>query len=218
MSLKVQGADKYSPEKLTEFEKNVETQLASSTFNLDANLALLRLYQFHPSLIKVPVIVKILLKAITQLPGAEYKACIHLVHERLQAEEDIARVMEMAAALESGRLNDFWNKASSSRDLIAAVPGFYEAVRSFSVHLLSISFRKVSRKVLAESVALEGITLEQMIQARVLSSGWSLVSSPGGDLIVLPRSEHNQIVVKRTQDVITFDQIAPVLAAVTVGY
>lgn len=29
-------------------------------------------------------------------------------------------MMEMAAALESGRLNDFWNKASSSRDLIAA--------------------------------------------------------------------------------------------------
>lgn len=62
----------------------MSAQLASSTFNLDANLALLRLYQFHPSLIKVPVIVKVLLKAITQLPGAEYKACIHLVHERLQ--------------------------------------------------------------------------------------------------------------------------------------
>ena len=50
------------------------------------------------------------------------------------------------------------------------------------------------------------------------SSGWSVQPSPTGDLVALPKTEHNQLVVKRTQEIIRLEQVAPVLRAVTVGF
>lgn len=50
------------------------------------------------------------------------------------------------------------------------------------------------------------------------ASGWSTQSSPTGELVVLPKNQHNQVVVKRTQEVIRLEQVAPVLRAVTVGF
>ena len=50
------------------------------------------------------------------------------------------------------------------------------------------------------------------------ASGWSVLSSPSGELVALPKNEHNQMVVIRTQEVIRLDQVAPVLRSVTVGF
>lgn len=57
---------------------------APSTYNLDTNLALLRLYQFQPHSVKPVVLAKVLLKTLMQLPSHDYKICVHLVPERLQ--------------------------------------------------------------------------------------------------------------------------------------
>jgi translation initiation factor 3 subunit K len=45
-----------------------------------------------------------------------------------------------------------------------------------------------------------------------------VLSSPTGELVALPKNEHNQMVVKRTQEVIRLEQVAPVLRSVTVGF
>jgi len=48
------------------------------------NLAVLRLYQLQPSSAKKELIAKILLKALMQLPYADYKICVQVLPERLQ--------------------------------------------------------------------------------------------------------------------------------------
>lgn len=53
-------------------------------FSLDASLAVLRLYALQPSIARPDTVAKILLKALTQLPSADYKTCIYLVPERMQ--------------------------------------------------------------------------------------------------------------------------------------
>jgi translation initiation factor 3 subunit K len=50
------------------------------------------------------------------------------------------------------------------------------------------------------------------------SPGWSIQTCPSGDLVCLPKNELNQMVVKRTQEVIRLEQVAPVLRSVTVGF
>ncbi len=47
----------------------LSVQVANRTFNLDANVTLLRFYQFMPASVKPQVIAKILIKAIMQLPS-----------------------------------------------------------------------------------------------------------------------------------------------------
>ena len=59
-------------------------QVATKTFNLDNNLALLRFYQFSPVSVKPQVVAKVLIKAMMQLPNQDFKSCITLVPERLQ--------------------------------------------------------------------------------------------------------------------------------------
>lgn len=49
-------------------------QVANRTFSLDANVTLLRFYQFMPASVKPQVIAKILIKAIMQLPSQVGKA------------------------------------------------------------------------------------------------------------------------------------------------
>ena len=43
-----------------------------------------------------------------------------------------------------------------------------------------------------------------------------MASAPTGDLVLLPKTDHNQQTQKRTQELIKFDQIASVLSRVTV--
>ena len=46
----------------------LEEYCAGSSYDLDANLATLKLYQFHPEALKVPIVAKIFVKALMHLP------------------------------------------------------------------------------------------------------------------------------------------------------
>ena len=59
-------------------------QATQNTYDLDANLALLRFYQFQPQDCKIDVLAKVLLKALAQLPSSDFKTCLHLLPEQLQ--------------------------------------------------------------------------------------------------------------------------------------
>ncbi|GFR43664.1 hypothetical protein Agub_g4771 [Astrephomene gubernaculifera] len=218
-TLTITGADRYSPEKLPLLEQHVDEQVANRTWNLDANVALLRFYQFSPASVKSQIIAKILIKAIMQAPQQDYKSLITLLPERLQqADESIYKVVQLANALETSRFADFWNAANTCRDMLATIPGFYESVRGFIAHTLVHTYGRVTKRTLADCLKLEGATLEQYLTEKCRSAGWSIVSTPAGDVVALPKNDYNQSVVKRTQELIRFEQVAPMLKVVTVGF
>eukprot|EP00955_Chlamydomonas_euryale_P091861 364653-Chlamydomonas_euryale.AAC.8 len=98
-----------------------------------------------------------------------------------------------------------------------AVPGFSDAVRENIIHLLGITFQRMHKAVLASYLNLTPPEIDAMVKART-SDGWRVQSSPSGELVCLPKNDLNTTVVKRTQDVIRLDQVAPVLRSVTVGF
>lgn len=53
---------------------------------------------------------------------------------------------------------------------------------------------------------------------QIKEKGWVTQPSPTGELVAFPKNQHNQIVVKRTQEVIRLEQVSPVLRSVTVGF
>ncbi|GIL47099.1 hypothetical protein Vafri_4013, partial [Volvox africanus] len=217
-TLIISGADRYSPEKLPLLEQNVDEQVTNRTWNLDANVTLLRLYQFSPASVKPQIVAKILIKAIMQAPNQDYKCCITLLPERLQqADETIYKVVQLANALETSRFADFWNATNTCRDLLMNIPGFYEAVRGFIAYTLVNTYGRVTKRTLADCLKLDGATLDQYLSDKCRSAGWSIVSTPAGDVVALPRNDDHQAVVKRTQELIRFEQVAPMLKALTVG-
>lgn len=74
---------RYNPDILPQLEAYVAAQCAQSTYDLDCNLAVLKLYQFHPDTTNVAVVSKILLKAMMSLPSTDYITCTYLIPERV---------------------------------------------------------------------------------------------------------------------------------------
>ncbi len=63
-------------------------QVSSSTYNLDANLTVLRLYQIRPASINNKVVANILLKALMHLPRPDFQLCVYQLSEKTQVGRD----------------------------------------------------------------------------------------------------------------------------------
>ncbi|XP_054867955.1 eukaryotic translation initiation factor 3 subunit K isoform X1 [Amphiprion ocellaris] len=71
----LRGIDRYNPENLATLERYVETQARENAYDLEANLAVLKLYQFNPAYFQTHVTSQILLKALTNLPHTDFTLC-----------------------------------------------------------------------------------------------------------------------------------------------
>lgn len=64
-------------------EKYVDIQVSENAYDLDANLAVLKLYQMNPQTFNKNVTCMILLKALTNLPHTDFVLCKCLLNERI---------------------------------------------------------------------------------------------------------------------------------------
>lgn len=194
----------YNPDILPELEQYVREQVSQRTYNLDANLALLRFYQCEPRRVNMQILTNVAIKSLMALPAVDYNLCMFLIPEKLQQEEPLVTIATWAQLLETARFSDFWNEAARSRDLVESVPGFEEAIQNYAVHVLSISYRKVPRHVLAEAVNINGPSLDRFLEHQ---KSWSILE--GGQDIELPKNEDNYPGFRRNiGDSIPLEQVA----------
>lgn len=66
---------RYNPENIATLERYVELQARENTYDLEANLALLKLYQFNPGTYQNTYACQILIKALTNLPHTDFVLC-----------------------------------------------------------------------------------------------------------------------------------------------
>lgn len=59
-------------------------QAAQGFYDRDANLALLRLYNFEAELVHVQTVANVLIMALMQLPEADFTMLLHLIPENIQ--------------------------------------------------------------------------------------------------------------------------------------
>ncbi|CAM6129018.1 unnamed protein product [Calypogeia fissa] len=188
----------YNPDILPDLESYVQEQVVQQTYSLDANLCLLRLYQFEPARLNVLVITRILVKALMALPAPDFNLCMFLVPERLQVEEPFLTLATLAHFLETARFREFWDEANRNRDILEVVPGFEQAIQDYAIHVLSLTYQKLPREILAEAINVEGLSLDKYIEHHQANSGWFVQrSSAGGQLVVLPPNEDNHPVLRK---------------------
>jgi len=213
------GQDRYNPSLVPQLEEHVHEQVVNGTYSGEANLTLLRNYAcLPPHLAKVPVITKILLKALAQLHEGknDFTACCMLLSEKQQADETLSKVVAIATALRTARFSECWALVAKSKDLLSQVPGMDVAMRKYALHVITVSYRRVQKRVLGIALNLAGGQLDALVALHVKGSGWSAT----GDLILLPANDSNTPNVNRSRsgaESIRFDQVLPVLRSVTVG-
>lgn len=73
---------RYNPQHLSTFERYVEVQAQENVYDLETNLAVLKIYQFRHDY-NMEITILIMLKAITNLPHSDFVLCKCLLNEKL---------------------------------------------------------------------------------------------------------------------------------------
>ncbi|KAL1805014.1 hypothetical protein ACET3Z_028082 [Daucus carota] len=199
----------YNPDILPDLENYVNEQVSSQTYSLDANLCLLRLYQFEPDRMNTQIVARILIKALMAMPAPDFSLCLFLIPERVQMEDQFKTLIVLSHYLETARFRQFWDEAAKSRQIVEVVPGFEQAVQEYAIHVLSLTYQKIPRTILAEAINFEGPALDKFIEHQAATSGWLLEKGHDkSQLIVLPCNEFNHPELKKnTADSIPLQHI-----------
>merc|ERR1712080_448129 len=99
-------------------EHYVDLQSREKGFDLEANLALLKLYQFNPTHNNMAVVVQILLKALTNLPHTDFVLCKCLLSQDVLDEAQVKTILYLADLLEMCQFKIFWQQVHAQHDLV----------------------------------------------------------------------------------------------------
>lgn len=198
---------RYNPELIPKLEASVDEQISSKSFDLATNLVLLRMYQFFPDQTNPTVLVKILVKALMQLPGTDFTQCAYLVPQRFQLEDPIANLLTLAQHAECMQLKEFWEVASKCKYLWETIPGFEESIRNFALHAINMTFSQIRKKKLGEILSLEGAQLDDVVKERTANSGWTVA----GEVISLGNGLKSQLGQAKGSSALEFTQYGSLL-------
>merc|ERR1711864_30225 len=144
-----------------------DLQAREEGYDLEANLALLKLYQFNPTHSNIFVVVQILLKALTNLPHTDIVLCKCLLSQEQEEDPQVKTILYLA-------------------DLLRSVPGFEDSIRRFVCHVICITYQTIEETVLGE---LLGLVQENAVSYWLEQYGWKV----GADGVVTVSSQEEII-------------------------
>ncbi|TSK13576.1 Eukaryotic translation initiation factor 3 subunit K [Bagarius yarrelli] len=148
----------YNPENLSTLERYVETQARENAYDLEANLAVLKL-----------VTSQILLKALTNLPHTDFTLCKCMIDQPHQEERPIRQILYLGNLLETCHFQSFWASLEENRELIDGITGFEDSVRKFICHVVGITYQTIEHQLLAEML---GDPLDTQVKLWMNKYGW----------------------------------------------
>ncbi|GAA5796311.1 armadillo-type protein [Helicostylum pulchrum] len=196
----INGVERYNPENVEVLEAYLDKQCQSGEYDLEANLAILKLYQFNPTLAKEPIIVKILVKALTVIPAPDFNLCLYLLGEHGHL-ESIEKLTELQQLLEQARYVKFWQADLKPWTLV--VPSFESEIREVIARVMSMSYQTITASALAGNLGLTGDAFEKYC----VSQQWQI----NGDLVQIPINKGNEAKAIVIRENIKFEQLTKVI-------
>lgn len=202
----LKGIDRYNPENLATLERYVETQAKENAYDLEANLAVLKLYQFNPAFFQTTVTAQILLKALTNLPHTDFTLCKCMIDQAHQEERPIRQILYLGDLLETCHFQAFWQALDENMDLLEGITGFEDSVRKFICHVVGITYQHIDRWLLAEML---GDLTDSQLKVWMSKYGWSADES--GQIFIC--SQEESIKPKNIVEKIDFDSVSSIMAS-----
>ncbi|XP_069042491.1 eukaryotic translation initiation factor 3 subunit K isoform X2 [Lepisosteus oculatus] len=201
----LRGIDRYNPENLSTLERYVETQARENAYDLEANLAVLKLYQFNPAYFQTTVTAQILLKALTNLPHTDFTLCKCMIDQTHQEERPIRQILYLGNLLETCHFQSFWASLEENRELIDGITGFEDSVRKFICHVVGITYQNIDKRLLAEML---GDPLDTQVKAWMSKYGWT--ENESGQVFIYNQEE--SIKPKNIVEKIDFESVSSIMA------
>ena len=200
----LQGIERYNPDNIKTLEHYVDLQARERGYDLEANLALLKLYQFNPTHNNMSVVVQILLKSLTNLPHTDFVLCKCLLSQEVQEDPQIKTILYLADLLEMCQFKIFWQQVHSQGDLIKSVVGFEDSVRRFVCHVICITYQTIEEGVLGE---LLGLVQEASVNYWLDQYGWKA----SGDGLITVSSQEEIIKTRNITEKIDIESVASIM-------
>ncbi|XP_026315549.1 eukaryotic translation initiation factor 3 subunit K [Hyposmocoma kahamanoa] len=200
----LKSIERYNPANLQTLERYVEMQSRENTYDLEANLAVLKLYQFNPEKFNADITCQILLKALTNFPHTDFTLCKCLLLESVVENETISQIKYLADILEQCDFAQFWNRVHQMPELCNRINGFHDSIRKFVCHVVGITFQTIDKNNLANLLGgIDDVTLKHWVK----KYGWR----DEVNLIFIANQDEN-IKTKNITEKIEFDHLAPLMA------
>nr|CAH8834149.1 unnamed protein product [Trichobilharzia regenti] len=211
---KLQGLDGYDIKNQAALEQHVSWQISNNEYDFEANLALLRLYQFYPEHFNAEYAKLVLLKAICSQNPTDFTLYKYLIHLEHLSKEPLSRVVELGFFLETCRFTEFWMRLKENPKLVSSIPGFRESVYKFIAHIISQTYQRIPKTTL---MSLLDISSENDLKHFIKQYGWSETTSDSGatdgvQLILVNNHEENIKSIK-IRERVNFDSITSMSGA-----
>jgi len=202
----LKGIERYNPDKVPTLEHYVNLQAREKGYDLEANLALLKLYQFLPETCKIDVVAQILLLSLTNLPHTDIVLCKAMLTQEILEDQKIGIILYLSELLEMCQFKTFWTEINKHNSLTNAVSGFEDSVRKYVCHVISITYQTIEDTVLRE---LLGLVDENAIRKWTDMYGWNLRD----DGVVYLASQEEIIKTRNITEKIDLDSVAGIMAS-----
>ncbi|XP_047002495.1 eukaryotic translation initiation factor 3 subunit K [Schistocerca americana] len=202
----LKGVDRYNPENLPTLERYVEIQSRENAYDLEANLAVLKLYQLNPYTYNPDITCQILLKALTNFPHTDFILCKCLLNSKQLMQSPLSEIMRLADILECCDFQRFWHQVLNEPEITSRITGFNDSIRKFVCHVVGITFQTIDKKMLSQ---LLGGVDETTLMQWVKKYGWK---EEDKDTIFIANQDEN-IKTKNITEKIDFESAAAIMAA-----
>lgn len=201
----IESVDRYNPINIPRLEEYVHLQLDEGFYDRDANLAILKLYQFNPgvSTKSLDTTIEILIKSLTALPDPDFNLSLALLSEDVMEDETIERLIALQQLLEQHRFESFWNLIENDhgnldnqnindenghinriplRLVLQTCQDFDASIRDFVALTLSITYQAIDMNRLVNYLGLDDI---DDVRDFIKEKGWTTEKPQNsGDVIV----------------------------------
>lgn len=208
------GIELYNPHNIDTLHEYLNQQCAENEYDLEANLAILRLYQFNVDYVDKKVIVKIFLKSLTALPQPDFILCKSMIDPNLleDSEEnpldpELAHVMELHRLLEVCDFKQFWTVLRSLPSVYLGISNFEDSIRQFICHVVKITYQTIDEATLRE---LLGGLDESQLKFWITKNNWKMEAD---NKYVFVANQEELIKSRNIKEKIEFDNIARVVVA-----
>lgn len=196
--------ERYNPDHLKTLEAYIEDQAKNNTYDLEANLAVLKLYQFNPHMLNFDITYTILLKSLTNLPHTDFVMAKCLLLPQQMKNETVQTIIDLADILERADFTLFWQRAEVNKSIFRHIQGFHDSIRKFVCHVVNITFQTIRRDLLKEMLG--GIE-DSLVDKWMKQYGWKRE----GNLVIVA-SQDEKIKTKNITEKIEFDNLGGLMA------
>lgn len=201
------GLGRLNPEKLEFYIDYLKFQAEHGFYDGDANLNILKLYQFTPDLItrsSIDIVHLVLVKALMRLPGSDYVFCRAQLSQDMIDDSLTKKIDDVATLLETCQFPEFW-KVIQEEKIFTEMNGFVNAVRKFVCHVVQLTYKHVEEDFLLKML---GPSLDESEFMGILEqNNWELK----GDSVFVGHKEE-MVEQKEIIEKMPIEVVTPILA------